>query len=497
MYHLDYGTLTIATTRPETIFADVAIAVYPDDKRYKKLIGKTATIPLIGKEIPIIADELVDPKFGTGALKITPGHDPTDFEIGKKHDLPVISVINKKGKMTNVPKKYDGLDVKKARHAVEKDLEEGGFLKKKKKISHTVGVCYRDKGIIEPLVTKQWYLKVDPLVKKSVKAIKEKRIKFAAQHFKKIALHWYKNLHDWNISRQIVWGIRIPAWKCKECNKWVVTDGATPNNCPHCNGEKLVQDTDTFDTWFSSGQWPYATLMTTKKGDYKRFYPTSVMETGYDILPFWVIRMIMLGLYEKDEVPFKTVLLHGLVRDENGEKISKSKGNVIDPVKMIEKYGADALRMGIIWGSLVENDISLSEDNIKAQRNFANKIWNVARFVFMEDTNLQSTNKNKDDKDILNELKKTVALVTKLTNDYRLNEAAEELYNFIWNKFANEYLEKTKSRRKDAQPTLEHVLQESLKLLHPFMPFVTEAIWQEGKSRFDSPTLIKAKWPSH
>lgn len=494
IYYLDYGPVTIATTRPETIFADVAVAVNPKDKKYEKLVGKKAKLPLINRELPIIADNLVDKSFGTGALKVTPAHDATDFEIGEKHSLPTISVIDESGKMTNTPQKYIGMKALEAREAVVNDLKKAGKLKKVKTIHHTVSVCYRDKGLIEPSISKQWFLKVSPLTKKALAAIKNGEVKFAAKRFEKTAKHWLKNLKDWNISRQIVWGIRIPAYRCEKCLVWTITDGRMPEKCSSCGHTKLVQDPDTFDTWFSSGQWPYATLRTTKKGDFEYFYPTNLMETAYDILPFWVIRMIMLGLFETKDVPFRNVLIHGLVRDKNGEKISKSKGNVINPLEMSKRYGADALRMGITWGALVENDISLSEDNIRGQRNFANKIWNVARFVFMEKKGKRAK-RNEDDKKIVGELKKTTRRVTRLIEKYRLNEAAEELYNFIWEKFANDYLESTKDRRAEAQKTLELILQDSLKLLHPFMPFVTEAIWQEGKERFDSPILISASWP--
>ena len=501
LYYLDYGLIEIATTRPETIFADVAVAVNPDDKKYKKLIGQNATIPLINRQIPIIADELVDPNFGTGALKITPGHDPTDFEIGQKHKLTTISVIDADGKMQNSPEKYIGLKALKACEEVVKDLEINGLIKKIEIIHHTVGTCYKDKGLIEPMVSKQWFLNVKSLVNISTKAINEGYVKFIAKRFEKIAKHWYKNLRDWNISRQIVWGIRIPAWRCEKCLEWTITEGATPQTCSSCGYDKLTQDQDTFDTWFSSGQWPFATLQSTNPGDYEYFYPTSLMETGYDILPFWVIRMIMFGLYVTGKSPFREVLLHGLVRDAAGEKISKSKGNVINPVEMAQKYGADALRVGLVWSTLIENDIALSEDNIRGQRNFSNKIWNVARFIFMEKTSKPGgyrktpTTTDKDDIEILSNLKDTIKLTTRHLEKYRLNEATEVLYDFFWNKFANDYLEKTKTRRADAQKILEYTLQESLKLLHPFMPFVTETIWQEGNERFDSPLLISASWP--
>jgi len=494
LYYLDYGALTIATTRPETIFADVAVAVNPKDAKYEKLVGKNAKLPLVGRDIPIIADSLVDKEFGTGALKITPGHDALDFEIGQKHGLSAISVIDSSGKMTNTPQKYVGMKAQDARAAVVADLQAAGKIKRVEPIKHVVGVCYRDKGLIEPMLSKQWFIKIKPLADSALKAVSSGSVKFTAGKFEKIAKHWLKNLRDWNISRQIVWGIRIPAWRCEKCMEWTITAGDIPETCHSCGNAKLTQDADTFDTWFSSGQWPYATLQASQKGDFEYFYPTSVMETGYDILPFWVLRMLMLGIYTTGEVPFKKVLLHGLVRDKEGQKISKSKGNVIDPLEMAEKYGADAVRMSLVWGTLIENDISLSEDNIRGQRNFANKLWNIARFVFSHPKG-KRVKRNADDEEVVKQLRKTARRVTALLDKYRLNEAAEALYDFIWHNFADSYLEKTKTRRAEAQKTLEFVLQESLKLLHPFMPFVTEALWQEGKDRFGASNLISASWP--
>lgn len=536
LYYLDYGPVTIATTRPETIFADVAVAVNPKDKKYKSLIGKTAVVPVANRKIPIIADELVDPAFGTGALKITPGHDATDFEVGQKHRLENISVIDKKGRMANTPEKYLGLKAEAAREQVLADLEKEGKIKKIETLHHVVGVCYKHKTSLEPLLREQWFLKVAPLVKKSLEAMDKGEVKFTAKRFEKVARHWYQNLRDWNISRQIVWGIRIPAWQCGRCGNWTITAGEVPKKCSACSDTNLVQDEDTFDTWFSSGQWPYAALMSGSKSkgrdrevasfgfakgkrqksegergkklsDFEYFYPTSLMNPAYDILPFWVIRMIMLGLYATGRAPFREVLLHGLVRDKEGQKISKSKGNVIDPIEMVQKYGADALRMATIWGALVENDNSLSEDNVRGQRNFANKIWNIARFVLMEQGKRQEANEtadavkrarrvykrqNEDDKWIKEELEATTKKVTKALDGYRLNEAVEEIYEFVWHKFADVYLEKTKSRRAEAQATLEFVLKESLKMLHPFMPFVTEAIWEElGEKKM----LITSPWP--
>jgi len=495
LYFLKYGPLTLATVRPETKFGDTAVAVHPKDKRYARWVGKEIEATgLLGKfRIKVIADGAVDPEFGTGVVKVTPAHDPVDWEIGRRHGLEVRPVIGLDGRLNEKAGRYQGLSVEEARRVVVEDLRKAGLLEKvDENYKHAVAVCYRCKSVIEPLPMEQWFVKVAPLVKKALAALDKGEVKFIARRFDKIARHWYTNLYDWNISRQIVWGIRIPAWRCEKCREWVITDGATPERCNKCSGDRLVQDPDTFDTWFSSGQWPFATLQTARKGDFEYFYPTSVMETAYDIIPFWVIRMIMLGLSETGQVPFREVLIHGLVRDREGKKISKSKGNVIDPLVMVKRYGADALRMGIIWGALVENDIALSEDNIRGQRNFANKIWNIARFVLLDRT-VKKAPPNADDRKILGELTTTIKKVTKALDTYRLNEAAAELYEFIWHKFADVYLEKVKGRRAEAQPTLELVLKNSLQLLHPFMPFVTEALWQElGEKEL----LITSPWPT-
>lgn len=498
LYYLNYGSITIATTRPETIFADVAVAVHPRDAKYKSKIGKKARVPLIDREIPIIGDSAVEKGFGSGALKITPGHDPLDFEIGKRHNLTIISVIDENGRMTSTPEKYIGLKAHVAREAVVQDLEAAGLITKIDTIHHSVGVCYRDKGTIEPMISKQWFIKMDDFALSALGAIKTKKVNITPKKQEKIAIHWLKNIKDWNISRQIVWGIRIPAWRCGKCMEWVITEGEPPKNCTKCGHGTLAQDTDTFDTWFSSGQWPYATLQAGKKGDFEKYYPTNVMITAYEILFFWVIRMMVFGLYTTGEAPFKDVLLYGLVRDKQGLKISKSKGNVIDPLEMTNKYGADALRMSLVWGSLIDNDISLSEDNIKGQRNFANKLWNVARFVMLDSSAKRHPYEPKkpralseDDKVMLKKLSTTTKKISKQLDKYRVSEAAETLYNFVWRDFANDYLEKTKTRREDAQPMLEYVLFTSLKLAHPFMPFITEEIW----SRTQKSILASSQWP--
>ncbi|HJY98294.1 MAG TPA: valine--tRNA ligase [Patescibacteria group bacterium] len=485
LYYLDYGTVTIATTRPETIFADVAVAVNPKDAKYFKLAGKTAKIPLINREIPVITDILVDTTFGTGALKITPAHDATDFEIGQSHKLPSISVIDEKGRMTATPEKYIGMKAEAARAEVVKDLESAGKIKKVEKIHHLVGICYKDKGLIEPMVSKQWYIKVEPLVKPALEAILQREIKFSAKKFEKIAIHWLRNLKDWNISRQIVWGIRIPAWRCEKCLEWTVTEESEPENCASCGNATLTQDSDTFDTWFSSSQWPFATLQSAGGADFQKFYPTSVMDPAYDILPFWVIRMMMLGLYVTKNVPFETVLLHGLVRDKHGVKISKSKGNVIDPIEMVNKYGSDSLRIASIWGSLVENDSSLSEENINAQRKFCNKVWNAARFV--SEFNGEAA-KNEE---FGLRVKKIINETAKHLNKYKLNQAAELLYSEFWHWYCDVAIEQAKKGELGSKD-LKWGLETFLKLLHPFMPFLTEQIWSEtgGKG-----LLINSDWP--
>ncbi len=495
LYYLDYGTIKVATTRPETIFADVAVAVNPKDKKYKSLIGKKAKLPLVGRDLPIISDTLVDKEFGTGALKITPGHDETDLEIGKKHNLSTINVIDDSGRMINTPEKYIGLTTLKAREEVVTDLQKENKLIKIEKIKHFVGVCYKDKSIIEPRISKQWYIKTKSLSKVALKAISNKEVDIVSRKYEKIAKYWLKNLKDWNISRQIAWGIQIPAWKCKDCLEWTITDGQKPTKCNYCNSSNLEQDTDTFDTWFSSSQWPFITLQL-RKNDFEYFYPTSVMETSYDILPFWVIRMIMIGLYSTNKVPFKKVIFHGLVRDKFGVKISKSKGNVINPLEMTEKYGSDALRMSMVWGTLIENDISLSEENINGQRRFANKVWNISRFILDININPKRNSiQDENDKWIIKELNKTIKKVTSLTEKYKLNEATYEIYDFIWHKFADIYIEKVKNRKDEAYKTLYFVLKKSLQLLHPFMPFLTEEIWQIGFFEKEKTLLINSSWP--
>jgi len=517
LYYIKYGPLTLATVRPETKFGDTAVAVHPEDKRYKKFIGKEIEIDTVqGKaRIKVIADNHVDPKFGTGVVKITPAHDPNDFEVAQRHNLKIKEVIDRYGKMNELAGPYKGMKVREAREKIVADMKSKGLIEKiDEKYSHTIGKCYKCGTIIEPRIVPQWFIAVNKKGKKTgkslasdaINAVKKGDIKFATPKFKKIYFHWMNNIRDWNISRQIVWAIRIPAWFC-ECGEIIVTEGEIPNECPKCKNKAIKQDPDVFDTWFSSGQWPFATLMTTGKNDFKDFYPTDVMETGWDILFFWVARMIMLGIYCTDKPPFQTVLLHGLVRDKDKVKMSKSKGNVIDPLGIVETYGADALRMALVFGTGTGNDAVISEEKFRGFRNFSTKIWNASRFIT---SNLQDykdvprgtieKSLTKEDKWILSELSKTSKKVTNSIEKYNFHHAAEEIYDFFWHKFCDKTIEQTKDRiyngsakeKQVAQYVLKTVLVDSLKLLHPFMPFVTEAIWQNLEQ--EKP-LIVSPWP--
>ena len=510
LYYIKYGPLTVATTRPETMFADVAVAVNPADKRFKDLIGTQVPLPLTERTIPVIADEAVDMKFGTGAVKITPAHDPVDFEIGQKHDLELFSILDDRARMILDPRAKILADVqtelkdKKAAEAREitvKLLSDQGLMEKiDDKYNHTVGKCYKCGNIIEPMPREQWYIAVNKtgksgknLAKDALKAVADGKVKFVTPKFEKIFKHWMKNIRDWNISRQIVWGIQIPAWyKGDE-----ITVGEKPE------GEGWIQDNDVFDTWFSSGQWPFVTLMTTgAEGDFKKFYPTKVMETAWDILFFWVARMIMLGLYATGEVPFENVYIHGLVRDKDRQKMSKSKGNVMDPLGVTELYGTDAVRMALVFGTSAGNDVIISEDKIRGMRNFANKVWNVSRFILMNlDSGYQPAKPEgttEKDKWILEEMSKTKKEVTRFIESYRFSQAGEVAYEFVWHKFADIYIEEAKNQLQDnklkanTQNILIEVLSESLKMLHPFMPFITEEIWSKLPDR--EKMLIITKW---
>lgn len=548
LYYLDYGPIQIATTRPETIFADVAVAVNPKDKRYQKLVGQKAIVPLINKEVPIIADELVEIDFGTGALKITPAHDATDFEIGQKHQLPSPSCINPEGKLINVPQKYQGMSVDQAREAVVADLEKAGKLVKKEPLRHSVGVCYRCGTTIEPMLMPQWFVKIKPLAQAAIQAVKDGRVKIVPKRFEKLYFNWMNNIRDWNISRQVVWGPRIPAWYCLDCNPQTKIEFITQekkrvqgtwqelkdqhsfeeiktglqtltaptdadyfveeqNRCPRCGSFHILQETDTFDTWFSSGQWPLTTLGYPDSEDFKYFYPTSVLDTMWDILFFWVARMIMFGLYLTGEVPFRVAHMHARVVDEKGKKMSKSKGNVLNPSDLAEKYGADALRMALVYGTAPASDVALGEKKVEAMRNFTNKVWNAARFIMISletqnaPVSIQKAKLEKEDQEILAELKATVKTVNRQLEKYRFGQALETIYQFFWHQFCDQYIEAVKNRRQEALPVLLEVLITSIKLLHPFAPFVTEAIYQQLREKIPNHPLLREKaliisqWP--
>ncbi|MFA4999203.1 MAG: valine--tRNA ligase [Parcubacteria group bacterium] len=502
LYYIRYplqnsdGFIEVATVRPETIPADVAIAVHPKS-RWKFFVGKNVLNPLTKKSIPVISDASVDPAFGTGALKITPYHDSADFVIWMNHqnDIPSepISVIDQYGKLTDeAGAELAGLKVKDAREKSLKLL--GDNLLKEEDYSHQVAVCYKCGTIIEPRVMMQWFVKMTEKSKKggsslrdlALKSVKSKQIKIVPSRFGKILIHWLTNLRDWNISRQIVWGIRIPVWYCDKGD--IVVSDSRPEKCPHCGSKNLKAEEDVFDTWFSSGQWPFATLMTTKTGDFKRFYPTNVMETGWDILPFWVMRMIMFGIYRTGKIPFKTVYLHGLVRDKDRQKMSKSKGNVINPLEVAEVYGTDALRMSLIVGNAAGNDPVISDDKIRGYRNFTTKIWNAARFVLMDyaKSDVKPKFTVRDRKNI-HDMESAKEKVARLIESFDFNHAAEVAYHYFWHTFADKVIEEAKPRLKSAderdaiavRETLVTILFGSLKMLHPFMPFVTEAIYQE------------------
>lgn len=488
LYYLKYGPFTLATVRPETKFGDTAIAVNPNDLRYKKYIGQEIEVEgLSGKfKMKVIGDNFVDPKFGTGILKVTPYHDPNDFAIWKRHpELPEpIQIIDFTGRLNKYAGNYSGLKTAAARQIIVEDLKSKGLLVKvEENYQNTVSTCYRCGTLIEPLPMKQWFLKVKPLTRKVLAALSSKKTKIFGSGHDKILKHWLENLEDWNISRQIVWGIRIPAWHKQGLDEYIVAKESP--------GKDFIQETDTFDTWFSSAQWPVVTLKTGKPGDFENFYPSSVMETGYDILPFWVMRMLMLGIYLTGEVPFKNVYLHGLIRDEKGQKMSKSKGNVINPLIMVDKYGSDALRMALVIRSTPGQDKAVGENDIRGMRNFSNKIWNAARYVVSKSPTLSAQGRTLSDAEFMKKLNIVVKTVTKNLKDYRLGLAAETVYNEFWHWFCDEAIEKNK-RQEISDETIYKGLIAFIKLLHPFMPFVTEAVWTELGNK---EMLITSKWP--
>ena len=482
--------ITIATTRPETLLGDTAVAVNPDDERFTSFVGKTLILPLVGREIPVIADEYVEKDFGTGCVKITPCHDPNDFEVGKRHDLEMITVIDKSGKITAEGGKYEGLDRYEARKQIVKDLEEQGYLIKVEKCAHSVGHCCRCGTDVEPLASRQWFVKMEPLAKEAIRVVEDGEIKFVPERFSKIYLNWMNGIHDWCISRQLWWGHRIPAYYCDECGE-ITASETDVIKCPKCGSTKVHQEEDVLDTWFSSALWPFSTLgwPDNEAEDLKKFYPTNTLVTGYDIITFWVSRMITMGMENMKEKPFSTVFIHGLVRDAQGRKMSKSLGNGIDPLDIIDKYGADALRFALLSGIAPGNDMRFSPEKIEAARNFTNKIWNASRFALMnipetlEDTALPPvTALRLEDKWILSELNSLIAEVTENLEKYELGIALSKLYDFIWNVFCDWYIEVLKPRfsedSENACRVLSYVLRTLMELLHPFMPFITETIWQ-------------------
>ncbi len=498
----DSGFMVVATTRPETMFGDTAVAVNPSDKRYKDLIGKALKLPLTDREIPVIADEVVDKDFGTGAVKVTPAHDPNDFEIAGRHNLAQILVIDERGKMAEVVgSPYAGMKVMEAREKVLADLEKLGLVEKQVKHVHSVGHCEKCGTMLEPFVSRQWFVKIEPLAKLAIDAVKTGKIKFVPERFEKIYFNWMNNIRDWNISRQVWWGHRVPVYYLiSDKEKFVVAENA--KEAEVALGGPVEQDPDTLDTWFSSALWPFTTLgWPESTPDFKYFYPTTVMETGWDIIFFWVARMIMLGIYCTGTVPFEMVYLNGLVRDGHGQKISKSKGNVIDPLMMVERYGADALRMGLIVGTAAGNDTNVSEDKIRAYRNFANKIWNAARFVTLKQPksiSIDEAQLNERDKEVLKEFGGVVGTLTKLMEDYQFGQAGEFIYEYFWHTFCDKIIEEYKNQLDDtkrsgaAGAVLHYILKNSLVLLHPFVPFATEAVWQE---LYDG-EVITASWPT-
>jgi len=514
LYYVKYkladedGFITVATTRPETILGDTAVAVNPDDDRYKGTIGKRATLPAIGRVIPIIADDAVDPTFGTGAVKITPAHDPVDFEVGQKHGLGSVDILNTDGTMNQNAGPYAGLDRFACRRAILADLDRDGLLVDIKPHLHSVGHCCRCHTAVEPWVSKQWFVKIAPLAVPAIDAVVDGRIRIIPERFAKVYLNWLENIRDWCISRQLWWGHRIPVWYCKTCGEITVAVDE-PTTCSHCTSSEIVQDPDVLDTWFSSGLWPHSTLgWPDDTEDLRYFYPTSVMETGYDILFFWVARMIMMGLENTGDIPFHTVYLHGLIRDEAGEKMSKVKGNVINPLDAIEQYGTDALRFALSTGTSPGNDIRLSSHRLEAARNFANKLWNAARFVIgnleakVSFARIERDLLPLEDRWILSRLSHLVNAVNQLMADFQFGEAERQIHDFLWGEFCDWYIEMAKLRLHEEpspMPVVACVLETSLRLLHPFMPFITEEIWQNLKARLDedmAESIMIAPYPT-
>lgn len=505
--------IIVATTRPETMLGDTAIAVNPKDKRYKKFIGKIAILPLVGRELPIVADDYVDPEFGTGAVKITPAHDLNDFELGKRHNLEEINILTDDGKMNQKAGPYAGLTVLQGRKRVLEDLEEKGYLDKIEDYRHSIGHCYRCDTVIEPYLSPQWFIKIESLAKPAIEAVEKNKTKFIPKRWSKVYFEWMYNIKDWCISRQLWWGHRIPVWYCQDCDK-VIVQMDDPTECPYCHSRNIVQDKDVLDTWFSSALWPFSTLgWPENTEDLKDYYPTSLLITGFDIIFFWVARMMMMGLKFKEDIPFENVFINPLIKDIEGKKMSKSKGNVIDPLLMIEQYGADALRMTLASLTIQGNYIRLSKEKIETFRNFTNKIWNAARFSLAhlekfnpEKTNLDTLELSLFDQWVLSELNRTIKTVDEYLNHYKFSDAAMSIYDFTWNIFCDWYLELIKgvlykdnqSKKEAAQYVLWIVLDNILRLLHPFMPFITEEIWQKLPHKKNKETSISiSNWPEY
>lgn len=514
-WHLRYPVkdseeyLVVATTRPETMLGDTAVAVHPDDQRYQHLIGKTLILPIMEREILVVADKHVDQEFGTGCVKVTPAHDPNDFEIGLRHDLPQIKVIDDDGTMTREAGKYYGMDRYECRQELISELAALNYLVKTEDHQHSVGHCYRCHTVVEPLVSKQWFVKMKPLAEPAIQAVKEGQTKFVPERFTKIYLNWLENIRDWCISRQLWWGHRIPVWYCQECGQ-VIVSREEPTTCPSCDSTELKQDEDVLDTWFSSALWPFSTLgWPEKTPDLSYFYPTDVLVTGRDIIFFWVARMVFSGLYQMGETPFHTVFIHGLVRDAEGRKMSKSLGNGVDPLEIIREFGSDALRFTLITGNAPGNDMRWRQEKVEASRNFANKIWNASRFVLMnlgeEDfSDYQKTDLQLElvDKWIISRFNRTVEQVNQNLEKYLFGEASAAVQDYIWSEFCDWYIELIKPRlyqdedpkaKRTALYVVTTVLEKTLRLLHPFMPFLTEEIWQTLPHQGES--IMIAPWP--
>ncbi|MFR6177172.1 MAG: valine--tRNA ligase [Flavonifractor plautii] len=499
--------VTVATTRPETMLGDTGVAVNPEDGRYRDIVGKKCILPLVNKEIPIVADAYVDMEFGTGCVKMTPAHDPNDFEVGLRHNLESIRVLDDNGKVVEGYGRYSGMDRYEARKAIVADLEEGGYLVKVEEHTHNVGTCYRCGTDVEPIISAQWFVKMEPLAREALRVVNDGEVKFVPDRFSKIYTNWMENVHDWCISRQLWWGHRIPAWTCEDCGGMTVSE-TDPTECQHCHSHNIKQEEDVLDTWFSSALWPFSTLGWPDEGseDFKYFYPTDVLVTGYDIIFFWVARMIFSACEHTGKPPFHTVFIHGLVRDDKGRKMSKSLGNGIDPLEMADQYGADALRFNLITGNSPGNDMRFYTERCEAMRNFANKIWNASRFLMMNLTIDRCELPDRlelEDKWILSKLNSVIPEVTENMERYELGVAAQKVYDFIWDSYCDWYIELTKTRLQGededsklrAQQVLCYVLTETLKLLHPFMPFITEEIWQALPHSGDY--LMLQQWPQH